>query len=129
MKSMKEYGGYIEFEHYSGKEYHQNVLALNSGRNCLAHLMDVRKIKKIYLPYFLCSSVSMICKKMGVEIEYYGIDEQFQPIFSKNLAENEYLYIVNFYGQLDRHLLLDLKRKQNLSFRRVQVKVLRLETL
>ena len=32
---MREFGGYIEIEHYKGNEYHTECLALNNGRNCL----------------------------------------------------------------------------------------------
>lgn len=108
---MKEYGGYIEFEYYSGQEYHKNAIALSSGRNCLAHLIDKRKIKKIYLPFFLCDSVSKLCKKCGVEVEFYQIDKNFRPMFNRELAEQEYLYVVNFYGQLTKQELLELKKK------------------
>ena len=108
---MKEYGGYIEFEYFFGQEYHRNAVALNCGRNCLAHLIQKRKIRKIYLPYFLGDSVSTLCKKREVEVNYYHINESFQPIFNGNLAEQEYLYVVNFYGQLTEEYLLELKSK------------------
>lgn len=43
---MKEIGGYIEFEHYHGKEFHQNALKLNCSRNALAYLIKLHGIKK-----------------------------------------------------------------------------------
>lgn len=111
---MKEYGGYIEFEHYFGEEYHKNVVALNCGRNCLAYLIDKKKIRKIYLPYFLCDSVSKVCIQRGVEVEYYQINTKFQPVFEGKLIEQEgYIYVVNFYGQLTKQYLLELKNKYN----------------
>ncbi len=108
---MKEYGGYIEFERYLGKEYYQEAAALNCGRNCLLHLIAARKIKKISLPYFLCASVSKVCRKAGVEVRYYHIDEKFLPVFDFLPEEEEYLYIVNFYGQLG-NVYLEKIRKQ-----------------
>lgn len=51
---MKEYGGYIEFENYHGMILHEETLALNSGRGALEYLCEAKKIKKLYLPYFLC---------------------------------------------------------------------------
>ena len=108
---MKEYGGYIEFENYHGNMLHEGAISLNCGRNALAYLCEAKKIKKLYLPYFLCSSVPNLCKKIGVEYGYYHINEKFEPIFNQALGEEEWLYIVNFYGQLDNDYLTAWKRK------------------
>ena len=108
---MKEYGGYIEFENYYGNMLHDRAISLNCGRNALAYLCEAKKIKKLYLPYFLCSSVPNLCDKIGVEYGYYHINEKFESIFNKALGENEWLYIVNFYGQLDNDYLTAWKRK------------------
>ncbi len=107
---MKEYGGYIEFEYYHGREYHENALRLNSGRHCLEYWLRATKAKTLYLPYFLCNSVADTCKKVGVAVEYYSIDIQFRPIFTKTLGDGEWLYVVNFYGQLSDETLLHLKQ-------------------
>lgn len=108
---MKEYGGYIEFENYHGNRLHEGAIPLNCGRNALAYLCETKKIKKLYLPYFLCSSVPNLCKKIGVGYSYYHINEKFEPIFNQALGENEWLYIVNFYGQLDNDYLATWKQK------------------
>lgn len=108
---MKEYGGYIEFENYHGMILNEEALALNSGRGALEYLCEAKKIKKLYLPYFLCSSVPNLCKKIGVEYRCYHINEKFEPIFDQVLGEDEWLYIVNFYGQLDNDYLLGWKEK------------------
>ncbi len=96
---MREIGGYIEFESYQGSVCHEGAEPLNCGRNCLAYLIEAKEIKKIRLPFFLCSSVRNVCAKYGVEISFYHIDERFRPV-TDDLAPNEWLYIVNFYGQL-----------------------------
>lgn len=49
---MQEIGGYIEFENFRGKEYHENAIALNCGRNCLAYILQARKTSKITLLHF-----------------------------------------------------------------------------
>ena len=38
-KTQKEIGGYLELERFSGSLYHDNALALSSGRACLAYLI------------------------------------------------------------------------------------------
>ena len=108
---MREYGGYIEFEYYHGREYHGSAIALNSGRHCVEYLVRARHIRKLYIPYFMCDSVSALCKKLGVEIEYYHIDIHFIPLFERILADGEWLYIVNFYGQLSDDLLVEFKNR------------------
>ncbi len=108
---MREYGGYIEFEYYHGKEYHENAIALNSGRHCVEYLIRAKNIRKLYMPYFMCDSVSALCGKLGVKVEYYHIDNCFSPLFDDVLTDGEWLYIVNFYGQLTDELLQKFKNK------------------
>lgn len=108
---MKEYGGYLEYERYGGREYYPDGIPLNCGRNCLHYLIECRQIRKISLPYFLCDSVSEVCRKAGVYIRYYHIDNNFLPVLDYSLEEEEYLYIVNFYGQLKRKYLVSLKER------------------
>lgn len=110
---MKEYGGYIELETNHGDMLHEGAIALNCGRNALAYLCETKKIQKIYLPYFLCSSVPNLCKRIGVEYSFYHINKNFEPLFDRELGENEWLYIVNFYGQLDIDYLTTWKQKYN----------------
>lgn len=104
---MREIGGFIEFESFRGKDYHEKAIALNCGRNCLAYILQARKISKIALPYFLCDSVSAICRKYNVEIRYYHIDNNFMPQ-DVHLSSDEWIYIVNYYGQLNQKVIYDL---------------------
>lgn len=97
---MKEIGGYFELEQLISDEYYKDLIALNSGRNALLYLLKAKNIKKLYIPYYLCTSVSDMLKMHGYDFEYYDIDSEFMPIFNKNLDKDEYLYIVNYYGKL-----------------------------
>ena len=108
---MKEIGGYIEFENYFGTVYHEGAVALNCGRNCLAYLIEAEGIKKIRLPYFLCSSVRNVCLKYGTEVSFYHIGKDLKPIIDNDLAPDEWLYIVNYYGQLSNDEVSALKQK------------------
>ena len=102
---MREIGGYIELETFRGRMLHEEATKLNCGRNALAYLCEAKKIEKLYLPYFLCSSVLDVCEKLGVPFEFYHVDETFMPQFPQKLGENEWLYIVNYYGQLSNETL------------------------
>lgn len=107
---MKEYGGYIELDTYRLPMLHEGAVALNCGRNCLAYLIEARKIKKIMLPCFMCDSVFDLCKRYGVEMHFYHIDERFMP-HGIMLEEDMWLYVMNFYGQLTLEEISELKMK------------------
>lgn len=107
---MKEIGGYIELEQNHMPMLHSGAIALNCGRNCLAYLIRAKRIKKIMLPYFLCDSVRNLCKKERVEVRYYHVNEHFIPE-KVQLLDEEWFYIVNYYGQLSERLILELKEQ------------------
>ena len=106
-----EIGGYFEFETFYGPEYHAGAIRLNSGRNCLAYLLEARNIRKIHLPYYLCSSVREVCTKYGVELQYYHINEDFSPKFDFELSSSDYFYLVNYYGQISNIYIENLAQK------------------
>lgn len=108
---MKEYGGYIELEEFTGQEYYQDALAFNSGRSCLGYLIENKKIHEMYIPYFMCATVRECCERYQVKYNYYHIDEHFVPILPNNIKSDAYIYIVNFYGQLDNSYIQWLKRR------------------
>lgn len=106
---MNEIGGYIELQGFKNKEYHNNALALNLARNCLVYLIKAKSIKKIYLPYYMCSSLDII--KDYCEIVYYRVNNNFLPIYDEQMEDNEYIYIVNFFGQIGNNKIKSLKNK------------------
>lgn len=108
---MKEIGGYLGLDQLISNPYHTNMIELNTGRNALIYLIRSKKIEKIYIPYFLCDSVTHMLDNQFFDYDYYNIDKYFMPIFEKNLKQNEYLYIVNYYGQISNEVILQLKKK------------------
>lgn len=106
---MKEYGGYIEMETFRGEEFHACALSLNSGRHCVEYLIKARKITKLYIPYFLCDSVQGICEKLNVNYEYYDIEEDFSPKCKCYLENSEFIYVVNYYGQISNEKIQKLQ--------------------
>lgn len=109
-KYLKEIGGYMELDTYSLPMMHNNAVALNCGRNALAYLIEVKNIRKILLPYFLCDSVKNICEKCDLKIRYYHTDFNFKPVFDQ-IEQDEWIYIVNYYGQLEKEYIKEIRRK------------------
>ena len=108
---MKEIGGYFELEQLIDRPYHNNAICLNTASNALIYLIKTRKIKKVFIPSFLCDSISNALKKHSVEYGIYHITEDFFPDFNQKLGKDEYLYIVNFYGQIKNDHIKTLKEK------------------
>lgn len=109
---MKEIGGFFELENFAGEEYYNDLISLNNGTNAVLYLLKTKKrIKKVYIPYFLCDSISNMLQNYGFKFEYYQINSDFTPLFNKSLEEDEYLYIVNYFGQISNKEISFLKLK------------------
>ncbi len=106
---MKEIGGYLELEEFHGYEFYMDAVAVNNARNGLLYLIKARNIRKLYIPYYLCDSVSGLCEREGCPYDFYPIHEDFMPAFEGELHEGEYLYVVNYFGRLDDAKILELK--------------------
>ena len=93
---MREIGGYLELEHFTGAEYHQNALRFNTATNALLWLLKKRDYRKIYFPEFLCASVfDAVKERTDLEIAFYTVDDSLSPVLKMVLPEDEVLYVVN----------------------------------
>lgn len=107
---MREIGGYIGFERFHGQMLHSGAIALNSGRACLEFLVRARGIRSIALPMFLCASMREACEKSGASWRYYSIDTECMPAAGGGqLSDDEWILIVNYYGQKDNFKLKELR--------------------
>lgn len=104
---MREIGGYIELDSYTGSMLHEDGIKLNSGRNALEYLILSKGIKKLLFPKFMCDSCEKVLKMNNVAVRYYLIGLDFKPV-DVDRDEDEFLYIVNYYGQLSIDYLLSL---------------------
>ena len=118
---MKEIGGYFGLEQFTDRSMYADLIAVNSARNALVYILRSRGIKKLYIPYYLCNSVSGVCDREGFAYEYYNIGEDLLPKFEKTLDAGEYLYVVNYFGQITDESIIALKEKhQNIICDNVQ---------
>lgn len=102
---MKEIGGYIELDTYTGGMLHDEGIKLNCGRNALAYIIKAKNIKKLWMPRFMCDSCDRVLSDNQVNVEYYSIGLDFKPVI-KNW--DGWLYLVNFYGQLTNDYITTL---------------------
>lgn len=108
---MKEIGGYFEFEHFFGKEYHRKALRLNTARSCLWYIINSKNYKKIFIPYFLCDSIKNFLHYIKFNYEFYKINSLTDFDINIKPKKNECLYIVDYYGLLSKEKILFLKNK------------------
>ncbi len=107
----KEIGGYFELENGINSEYY-DFLRFNSSRNSLQFVIRERKIKKIYIPIYLCLVIEETLRNEKVEIEYYHIKENFLPEIL-NYDNSSYIYIVNYFGLISERNIKKIAEKYN----------------
>ena len=108
---MNEIGGYFELEEFHGKEYYDGLIALNNARSALHYIIEARNYKRIYIPYYLCGSIAKKLEKINVEYSFYHVNSNMIPELNKEIDDDEVVYIVNYYGQIDNNKIKNLKDK------------------
>lgn len=114
---MREIGGYIELDTYHLPMLHEDATALNCGRNALAYLLRSRKIRKLYIPKYICDSVTGVCERERAPYSLYSVGMDFLPAQEITLGDGEWLYFVNYYSQFDNERIAQFVEK----YRRVIV--------
>ena len=108
---MKEIGGYLELERFSGPEYYDDMVKLNLGRTALLYLMKAAGAHTLWVSRFLCEAVLDSCTRAGYQLKYYSIGRDFLPGSDLAPQPGEYTCIVNFYGQLTQEQILSMRCK------------------
>ena len=108
---MKEIGGYIELDTYNLPLLHDGAIALNCGRNALAYLIRAKNIKRLWIPRFICDSVTRLCERECVAYSLYEVGIDFLPSEDIVLQNDEWLYLVNYYSQLSNDTIAEFAEK------------------
>ena len=106
----KAIGGYIELETFHGEILHKDAVRVNTARNALRLLIRKRGIRKILLPRFICDSVIDGCEVENAEVDFYEVGYDFKPV-ALNPDRSQWVYLVNYYGQLDDGYIRDAKQR------------------
>ncbi|MBE5906828.1 MAG: hypothetical protein E7277_08615 [Lachnospiraceae bacterium] len=114
MESNRTFGGFLQLERLSGKEYHDGLYAFNLGRTAFALYVKENGYKRIYLPYYLCDSLEEAIVKANITIERYSLLRNLHPD-SKSLPgkmeDTDLLVVVNYFSCLNKQDISDLKKK------------------
>lgn len=91
-------GGYFELELRKGEHYHKNALRLNTARNCFEYVLRSKNCSKVYIPYYTCDVMLELINKLGIDYEFYHINEYLEPVKLPELKEGESFLYTNYFG-------------------------------
>jgi hypothetical protein len=102
---MKSVGGYFELELRKGTEYHPQAIRLNSGRNAFRYVLEAKKYKKVYLPFYSCDVLLEPIAKLDLRFEYYSVNRDFEPEFDfSQLDSGDCFLYTNYFGLKDDYV-------------------------
>lgn len=93
-------GGYFQLELRSASNpLYQDLIHLNSGRNCFEYILRANKYKAVYIPYFTCDVLVEPLTKLGIEYYFYEIDDNLEPVFNYDrIKQNQAFLSTNYFG-------------------------------
>ncbi len=94
------------------KNFPENKILLNSGRNCIKYIIKSFNITEIYLPYYICPVVRQSINQENVKMKFYHINENFMPL--ENFSENDYVLYPNYFGICGKQAEILSKKYKNL---------------
>ena len=104
-------GGYFSLEIPQQKKNIENRhIYLQSARACFQVLLAGSKVKKIWLPYYVCDAVVDTISELGINIQYYNITKDFTPCNFPTLEEFDVFVYVNYFGVCDEQSKLILQK-------------------
>lgn len=101
---MEAIGGYFSLELPLHKEYHQDAIKLNTGRNCLEYILRCRHYKKVYIPYYTCNVILEPFHKLGTEYSFYHINLDFEIADEIHPQMGEAILYTNYFGIKQRYV-------------------------
>lgn len=80
-----------------------------SARACLYALLVMVKPAKIYIPNYICDAVTQAIMLAEIPVEKYAIGGDFKVLAPLELARNEVILLVNYFGLTAETLLEQMK--------------------
>lgn len=95
----KAVGGYFELELPRGYGiYHTGALKYQSARSAFLALLQHRKPKRVWMPYFICDTMLAPVEMMGADVIFYSINSNFTIASDVSLNKDDLLLYVNYFG-------------------------------
>ena len=112
---MKEFGAQIALEGF-GKEYfsvkydEKQILRLNSARYAIIASYYDGKYDKIWVPVYMCSTVTESLDRYNIPYVEYNINSDFTP-YIESIPSNDCIMITNYFGLMDSNTIKQMVNK------------------
>lgn len=123
------YGSFIELDIASIPEVaesvwniwtgRQQVFTFTSSRSALYWIILNSKVKRIWMPAYICCDVSDVLQNIPIEMHYYHVGERLIPEASvlDSVEDGDAFLYVNYFGQPRPKAFLDILRKRSAVLR------------
>ena len=98
MSIINPIGGYFEMEVRTGVHYHKNAIKLNTACCCFEYVLRARQYRKVYIPYYTCEVMLKPLKRLGIDYEFYHINERLELDNAPVLNGGEAFLYTNYFG-------------------------------
>ena len=100
-----EIGGYLSLEIKPNNFFLSHGKAVNSGRNAFEVILkSIKRIEKIWIPYFTCEVILEPLKKMKIPYDFYEISIDLEINNHLDLGTNEFILYTNYFGLKDSYV-------------------------
>ena len=111
----KEYGYVFGIEMPRHNEYFLNcdgtfVKRLNSARSCITLAAITEKAKTVYLPKYICDSVTKTLILYGIIVKHYDLDDELKPKLN-SINQDSIIVVVNYFGNFSDNTLKSIAKK------------------
>lgn len=104
---MSSIGGYMGLELGRGTPPHPNAVAIDLARHAITYVARARGYRRMFVPRFTCDVLGEPLRQSGVEVVFYGIDTNMDPLFDPaGMDEGEALLYTNYFGLKDEVIRL-----------------------
>lgn len=101
---MKPIGGYFELELSKSKNiFHNDLIAVNSGRSALKLILQHTAPQIVYVPYYTCDVTLEPINELKIPFKFYRIDKDLAPAIDK-IESTAVLLYVNYFGVSERNV-------------------------
>jgi hypothetical protein len=102
MLNQDAVGGYLELELPPGQgELYPRALRFQSARAAFLALLEAGRPRRIWLPWYTCEQMLDSASIAGIPILRYRIDQNLEIPDEIELAENDWLLYINYFGVCD----------------------------
>jgi hypothetical protein len=110
-ETARAIGGYHEFELRAGRgERHRDAHAYQSARAAFLALLLATRPRRVWIPWYICESMTDAARLSPVAILRYGLDEDFRVDDRVELARGDLLLYVNYFGLCDANVDATVRR-------------------